>query len=853
MTAVVQLYLASMLAILLVPVSASSQQASHPPLEQATGAGAEMQGIEMFRTVRETYINQLRRTGKLPEELTAALELQLVNAVREAPPEERSALMFELATVQRLQGRFEDAIVSYQAAIENASGGNEVVFDAWIGIARAHAYGARDHGAAASAFRHAIDVAGATPSRKQRYDLADYAAQLQSGRGELDAALINGLEANRLAETDEERFYARLDTGDVLQQFVQSCDYRPLMDTKTIAGGDADRWGACRRAIDAIRSYYLGARQMAERLGWDFLRGLADQQIGGLVFRQALIEQSASMDRIGKASVFDAEDVGDVLVSEEFVSGASTLTDIPALADLIGSVVADAEADNARATFLRGSKADIEGNKVAALEYFERAVDLLEKERTSLFDLRKRDTVIESRPEFVRDLALRLLEQYSYDKSFAAFESIRARGLGELAAAYETLDLSDAERHWLAGLVEMESRESAILTTLVESTIAGDAPGSSDRALQRLDEVRVQLGERLGDPEFAGAIARLAASHRSTGELADLDRLVRATGIPVLLYWVTPTNVIVWVVSSRGTEVRSVFLPEVAVIDKVGRVVDSARSPDRPFDETAARQLYAYLIKPFEDRLVGDEVVIVPQGPLVTLPFEALIDAQTGQHMAEKLAVSYAPSAAFAAMALRRDPLVLPPVTAIYDATAEDDTGEIARLRETPGVQVDAIASNRLSPDEAITMLGGKPALHVLLHGDFNAWDPLQSSVNLANLDLTRREDNALTAAELLAADWRRARLVVFSSCEGARMNVRISNEIYGLSWAPLAGGADAVVMSRWRVRATSSADWMQAFYEALAAGAQSPALAAAEAMRQMIREGASHPFYWAGPQVIGR
>jgi CHAT domain-containing protein len=143
-------------------------------------------------------------------------------------------------------------------------------------------------------------------------------------------------------------------------------------------------------------------------------------------------------------------------------------------------------------------------------------------------------------------------------------------------------------------------------------------------------------------------------------------------------------------------------------------------------------------------------------------------------------------------------------------------------------------------------------ALHVLLHGTFGQADPLQSHLSLANLDLSA-EDNAVTAAELLASDWRRARIVVFSSCESARMNVRISNEVYGLSWAPLAGGAQAVVTSRWRVLGPSNADWMEDFYGRLAAGGVSPAIASAETMRRMIQETGADPYFWAGPQVFGR
>ena len=54
------------------------------------------------------------------------------------------------------------------------------------------------------------------------------------------------------------------------------------------------------------------------------------------------------------------------------------------------------------------------------------------------------------------------------------------------------------------------------------------------------------------------------------------------------MYWVTHTNVIVWVISPNGVEVKTVFLPEVAVIDKVAKLVGSITTSSRPFDDKSA-------------------------------------------------------------------------------------------------------------------------------------------------------------------------------------------------------------------------------------------------------------------------
>ena len=160
--------------------------------------------------------------------------------------------------------------------------------------------------------------------------------------------------------------------------------------------------------------------------------------------------------------------------------------------------------------------------------------------------------------------------------------------------------------------------------------------------------------------------------------------------------------------------------------------------------------------------------------------------------------------------------------------------------------------SNKLTASGVLDKLGEHHAVHVLLHGTYSERDPLQSYIVLNNSELSV-EDNRVTASELVAVDWADTRLAVFSSCEGGRVDTRISNEVHGLSWAPMIGGVDTVVVSRWRVESTSNAEWMETFYDTLSASEISPAAASATAMRGMIASNRHHPFYWAGPQLFGK
>lgn len=806
--------------------------------------------IDQLRATREAFIEHFRIYGKRDMEQARAIENKLKPLVENSKGELLAQALFELATIQRINNHFEVAIKNYEraavAAKKIADSGLE--FDAWLGVARSHAYGTRNHGAAAAAFERAVASAGTTLTTKQRYDIADYSSQLQAGRGELEAALLNAIQATQLVQDDSQRFYAFLDVGDVLQKFAESCDYRKLVDAKTFS--EDDSWGACKRSVGAAKSYYEKARNTAKILGWQFLEKQAQDFINQLDMRLFLISQKASFEQLGQAGVFTAQDVRDVLVNDNFSSGGSELSERFPIGTLIDEVAPESQANDPRSIYLRGIKADLDGNPAQALEYFKRAAKLLGAERATLFDLRQRGTVVENRPELIRDLGLRLLAFKRFDEAFVVFESIRSRGLGGLAAAFIDNKFSQAERKWIANLVQLDSLASATQNILVETTIAGIEHSRSLELLDRLNQIKQQRREQQEQAQFQPIMKRMASVEYTIPTMTQLKKIVDKTNIPVLLYWVTHTNLVVWVVSPKGIEVKTVFLPEVAVIDKVSRLIDSVKTKNQAFDEKSAKELYAYLIKPFAKYLTQNQAVIIPQGPLVGFPFEVLIDAETGKFLAENLSVSYAPNAAFAMRALESRLPEISKITAIYDEAINKRTQEISKIKSLESVQVSSHPSKDMDTEELINRLGQAAIVHVLLHGEYNYDNPLQSFVTISEEEKPRV---TITAAELLAADWRNTRLAVFSSCEGALVKTRISNEQFGISWALLAGGADHVVLSRWRVNEASNATWMETFYQSLATGQGSTAIAANAAMRKMLNSTLRHPYYWAGPQVFGR
>jgi CHAT domain-containing protein len=803
--------------------------------------------LAQFRHEREQVLDTFRRTGQRDPHTLARLEVQLRALASQQTGEAALRTQVELATIIRFTDRYQEAATMYEevAAEADRKGYRDIAFEAWIGSARAHIYGTRDHGAASRSFDKAVAAAGSNPTPKQLHDLSAYRAQLLDARGEFDAALAASLETAMLAEQPDDRFYAQLDRADILLEFAQSCDYRQLIDEKSTNDPRGDGWGGCRRAISTAESAFNTAQKMAQELGWTALAQMAGAAAqDDLEVRRFRIDENTKVDRLRAAEIFKPRQASKVLVNQSFYPPTSK--DMAALGAMIDRALPSGR-DSPRVMYLQGSASILKGDRAGGLQLLRQAANALAVERRGFFDPQRRGTVIEDRVEIMRDLALVLLANDDQAAAFDTFESFRSRGLNELAAALARPDLSQEDRQWLAELVDLDARESARQIKIRERVIAGGDQTLSAQERQELTEDRRTRTQLLSD---TGRRDRFANVEFRQARLADLQRESSRSGTAIMLYWTTTTNLIVWVISPTGaSEVRTVFLPETVLNERVEQLVTGSRveNGSDSSSEEDARQLYLYLLAPFEQWLKGSRLMIIPQGSLMDLPFEALMD-NTGKRVIEKWTVSYAPSATMALQTLTsKHPQIGQSVRAIVDEKLNAITSEVTRISAIKPFHVDVVKTQKIDPSNLSNLSGGANVLHVLVHGQSAVYDPL-----LFSLQFPFAKTENVTAAQFLAVPLRSVQLAVFSSCDSGTWTPRISNELYGLPWALIAGGAENVVVSRWRVLGTSNADWIEWFYTSLGKG-ETPAAAAALASRKMIASGRKQPFYWAAMRVIGR
>jgi tetratricopeptide (TPR) repeat protein len=224
-----------------------------------------------------------------------------------------------------------------------------------------------------------------------------------------------------------------------------------------------------------------------------------------------------------------------------------------------------------------------------------------------------------------------------------------------------------------------------------------------------------------------------------------------------------------------------------------------------------AEELDRLLLRGLAGWLGDRPLVLVPAGPLCTLPWAAL------PYLRER---PFTVAAGAAAWLAARERAVLrrpaPRVAVAAGPGLEHAPTEVGRVA---GCHAGAVrVQGRVRP--VLEALGQVDVFHLAAHGIFHSRSPLLSSIML--------DDGPLMAYDLLGLR-RSAGLVVLSSCESGMARTPCDGAPLGLAGTFLARGTGCVVAGLVPVRDDETVAMMASFHELLASG-HSPARALADA-----------------------
>jgi CHAT domain-containing protein len=115
--------------------------------------------------------------------------------------------------------------------------------------------------------------------------------------------------------------------------------------------------------------------------------------------------------------------------------------------------------------------------------------------------------------------------------------------------------------------------------------------------------------------------------------------------------------------------------------------------------------------------------------------------------------------------------------------------------------------------------------------------------------EISNENNGVLTAYEVMNLDFDQTSLVVLSACETGLGDMKTGEGVYGLQRAFLVAGADALIMSLWKVNDEATQKLMTSFYRNLSTS--SDYKQAFKKAQLALKKEYSDPYFWGAFVMI--
>ncbi len=346
-----------------------------------------------------------------------------------------------------------------------------------------------------------------------------------------------------------------------------------------------------------------------------------------------------------------------------------------------------------------------------------------------------------------------------------------------------------------------------------------------------------------------------------------------------------PHSYCVWI-SKQGAGIRVLPAGRQRIEELTRRYLDETRAKKDDID--LAKQVYSVLLGPVAQQAVTERLIVVPDGILHLLPFDALHDA-SGALLLEIKTITYVPASTV--LVVLRDAKEMQPSRRAFlgvgDVPYQNQGGASAKLAKPVGVgqrllrgfsdafgtplydlpqtREEVIEVNKIVGNDGVMLLGSNATetafksepladfkiVHVAAHGFADTQFPERSGLVLG-VDPRSHDDGLLQVREIIRLRFD-ADLVTLSACNTGVGKLQGEEGVTNLVEAFLVSGAKAVVASLWSADDTYTLALMERFYTHIAEG-QDKATALRQAKLDLLAKYGRQvpPYYWGAFVLVG-
>lgn len=481
--------------------------------------------------------------------------------------------------------------------------------------------------------------------------------------------------------------------------------------------------------------------------------------------------------------------------------------------------------------FDRGKIADAEGSRREATDFYKRAVDLVEQQRSTINTEASKIGFVGDKQNVYTRLIAALYADGQYGAAFEYVERSKSRALVDLLAAKQDFLVKAGNDQEIRNLLASNKKAEAAI-------IAQDLSPEQSKTRSVIINAKQYLQEQ--SPELASLVSVTSLSTSDIQALIPPDEAL-------IEYYYSEGNLYAFILTREG--LKSVHLNGDKLAEDIRQFRSLLENPGSADYRLLSRSLYERLFQPLEKSFDKRNIAIVPHGILHYLPFNALQNDKG--YLLEKYSIRMLPSASVIKYLRAKKSPKPADILAFgnpdlgdprYDLTyAQEEAQAVARTRPRSKVLLRKEATETAFEKYG----GGFHYIHFATHGQFNAEAPLKSALLLAR---DRGSDGMLTVDRLYSLKLD-VDLVTLSACETGLGKIANGDDVVGLTRGFLYAGSNSIVASLWKVDDLATSELMTGFYNALKKTDKREALRQAQLS---TKKKYSHPYYWASFQLTG-